>query len=150
MLEQAQRKLVRRGVKNVELLQADALALPFEAATFDLVTVAFGVRNFESLERGLSQIQSVLKPNAQLLVLEFGMPSWKLWRWIYAAYSKLLLPVVGSAVTGDRAAYEYLSRTSTSFPYADQFCELLERLGFQRTEFASLSGGIAYLYCAYK
>lgn len=150
MLECAKLKLQRQKIENVELVQADAMKLVFNQDSFDLATVAFGVRNFEDLELGLSELRRVLRPNGQLLILEFGRPTWGVWRTIYETYSKYFLPLIGSLITGDRAAYEYLNRTSTSFPCGTQFTEMLRKLGFRTAQHRSLSGGIAYLYSAYK
>ncbi|MBX7139247.1 MAG: ubiquinone/menaquinone biosynthesis methyltransferase [Oligoflexia bacterium] len=143
--------MLRRGKHKLRhatsaLLQGDALKLPFRDCCFDLVTVAFGVRNFEDTEAGLTEIARVLRPGGRLLVLEFGQPALPLWSKIYNLYAQKVLPLIGGAVSGNRAAYSYLQRTSAEFPCRSQFVELLRRSGFGEAHFTALTGGIAYLY----
>lgn len=136
--------------QEIELLEGDALALPFVDQRFDLISVAFGVRNFENLENGLKEMQRVIKPGGQVLVLEFGDPRHPLWRAVYRFYSNHLMPLIGGFLTGQRSAYSYLSHSTAHFPCAEQFCNHLQRCGFEKASFRPLSGGIAYLYSAFK
>ncbi|MCI5066038.1 ubiquinone/menaquinone biosynthesis methyltransferase [bacterium] len=129
-------------------LQADALQLPFQSASFQLVTVSFGIRNVESLERGLSEIYRVLEPEGRVLILEFGQPKNVLWRALFNWYSQYVMPLLGGVLTGNRAAYEYLPETSRLFPCGGDFVTILQRAGFGDVHYSSLSGGIAYLYRA--
>ncbi len=133
-----------RGVHN--LVCGDGLRLPFADSTFDAVTVAFGVRNFEDPLAGLRELHRVLKPGGTVHVLEFGQPRNSLFARVYDSYSRWILPWVGSLVTGDRAAYEYLPETSRLFPCDGAFCELLRQAGFVQPESRPLTGGIAYRY----
>jgi len=149
MLEKGREKLKRWGIKNAQLVQADAMRLPFADKSFDLVTVAFGVRNFENLAQGLNEISRVLKPGGELLVLEFGTPSIPIFSSLYNFYSNRLLPKIGALLSGDGEAYDYLARTSQSFPCRDAFCENLMRAGFKNSSYKPLSLGIAYIYRAY-
>ncbi len=146
MLVQAGKKLNRLGLK-AELVQADAQNLPFAEMSFDLITVAFGVRNFENLELGLKEMLRVIKPGATIRILEFGTPP-GLFGLIYKFYSDKLLPLIGGLITGNRAAYRYLQKTSSHFPYADQFAAKLSEVGYQDVSYKALTFGICYLYSA--
>ena len=149
MLEQGVQKFRRgAGRPEVTFLQGDALALPFRSEQFDLVTVAFGVRNFEKLQVGLREIRRVLKRGGQLLVLEFGQPRVPVWGSLFRGYSKFVMPYVGGALTGNREAYEYLPETSRNFPCGEAFEEVLQECGFAPSRSRSLSGGVAYIYSA--
>jgi demethylmenaquinone methyltransferase/2-methoxy-6-polyprenyl-1,4-benzoquinol methylase len=137
---------VRNGTPN--LIQGDALRLPFADGQFDAVTVAFGVRNLENLSQGLRELFRVLKPGGAVHVLEFGQPTLPLWGSLFHFYSAHVMPRIGGLLTGDRAAYTYLPETSRSFPCRVEFCRLLEAAEFKNTRFETLAGGIAYLYHA--
>lgn len=149
MLEQGRDKLKQVEGRAV-LVQADAMRLPFHDESFDIVTVSFGVRNFEKLEQGLSEIRRVLKPGGALLVLEFGQPSLPVWRELYKFYSAYLMPFIGGLVTGKRDAYTYLPKTASEFPCRNEFLSVLEKIGFVRNSYKSLTGGIAFAYRAYR
>jgi demethylmenaquinone methyltransferase / 2-methoxy-6-polyprenyl-1,4-benzoquinol methylase len=144
MLENAPQKL--KNNDRVELLASDALKLPFPNNQFDCVTVAFGVRNFESLTIGLAELNRVLKPNGQLLVLEFGQVRHPVLAWGYKAYSKYVMPLVGNIITGNKNAYTYLPETSARFPCGENFEEFLKSSGFTETKSLPLWCGISYLY----
>ncbi len=144
MLEVARRKL-----PGVEFVPADAMALPFEGDTFDCVAVAFGVRNFESLENGLEQIARVLKPGGHLLVLEFSRPVW--WfRPFYWLYLKGILPVLAAIFCKDKSAYEYLGATIEKFPDQRKLRGIMEGCGFSKAEWTNLSFGIVAIHHAVK
>lgn len=144
MLSIARRK--HKADKYPVLASADALALPFLNASIDVVTVAFGVRNFERLQSGLSEIQRVLKPGGSLLILEFGQPPGALWGGLYRFYSRFILPKVGALCTGNAEAYKYLPRTAAEFPCGNEFCSMLSECNFLVKEYYPLSGGIAFAY----
>ncbi|MCB0317589.1 MAG: ubiquinone/menaquinone biosynthesis methyltransferase [Bdellovibrionales bacterium] len=131
-------------------MQADALNQPFLDGKFDVITVSFGVRNFEDLTAGIKEMLRVLKPGGSLLVLEFGQPKNKLFSWLYNFYSKHVMPIIGGLLTGNRQAYEYLPETAAKFPCAYDFCEILSELGFCNVNYHQLSLGIAYAYSAVK
>ncbi len=133
-----------RGVPH--LICGDGLRLPFPDKSFDAVTVAFGVRNFEDPIRGLREIHRVIKPNGEIHVLEFGQPQNPLFAAIYESYSRLILPRIGQFVAGDRAAYEYLPETSRQFPCGPSFCDIMRDAGFSSPQSRALAGGIAYQY----
>ena len=147
MLKIAEGRVKDRGTR-FRYIQADALLLPFKDSSYDAVTIAFGIRNLESLTTGLKEIQRVIKPGGTLHILEFGQPRGKVWASIFNWYSAHLLPVIGGMLTGDMAAYRYLPKTSQEFPCADRFCSILEEIGYSNTDCKTLSGGIAYLYSA--
>jgi demethylmenaquinone methyltransferase/2-methoxy-6-polyprenyl-1,4-benzoquinol methylase len=131
---------------HTTLLQADAQHLPFPENVFHVVTVSFGIRNVESLARGLSEIHRVLVPGGVVLILEFGQPANPMWRAVFQWYSTWILPVLGALITGNRAAYEYLPATSRTFPCREHFLNELTEAGYEKGEYYSLTGGIAYIY----
>ncbi len=134
---------------NFPTIQATALNLPFNDNTFDLVSVAFGVRNFENLKAGLSEIQRVLKPGGTLLVLEFGQPK-GIFGQTFKIYSKYLIPFIGGLLTGNRAAYEYLPKTSATFPCGVEFEKIMGECGLVAQKTRALTFGTAYAYSARK
>ena len=139
----------KRGfVQNTSLLHADALHLPFASEQFDLVTVAYGVRNIPKLKEALAEMQRVMKPGAQLIVLEFGQPETFLISDLYRFYSRWVLPVVGGIVSGDIPAFRYLCDSSAAFPCGERFREILEAEGFAVDLVKPLSFGISYVYSA--
>lgn len=141
MLQEAKRK----GLP--QLVQADALALPFADATFDVLTIAFGLRNMEQWDRALSEMARVLRPGGHVLVLDFSVPRPPL-RTLYRFYLHRILPRVAGVVTGDRSAYEYLGASIEEFPQGDKMCALIERNGFRSAKAEPLTGGIVSLYTA--
>ncbi len=149
MLVEGREKLKGLSPLRCSLELADAMSLPYADNRFDLLTVAFGVRNFENLERGLNEIFRCMTPGGRLAVLEFGQPK-GLFGQLYRQYSAHVLPVLGGILTGNRTAYGYLERTSQTFPCADRFTQKLLLAGFTETSFKSLTGGICYLYLAKK
>lgn len=123
---------------------ADAMNLHYPDNNFDLITIAYGVRNFENLEKGLAEVGRVLKPGGQLMILEFGQPR----GWIapfYKFYARYLMPLLGSLLTGNKAAYQYLPETAGAFPCGSKFLELFSN-NRANTKMLRLSGGIAYIY----
>lgn len=151
MLDGARKKICRAGVADTcAVAAADAAALCFPDATFDVVTVAFGVRNFTELEAGLAEIRRVLRADGPLLALEFSLPANPLIRACYLAYFRYLLPRVGGWISRRPDAYRYLNATVEAFPYGDAFADILKRAGFNRIECHALSFGVAMLYIAYK
>ena len=136
------------GKQGLGLLQGDALHLPLRSASLDCVTVAFGVRNFADLRKGLGEIRRVLVPGGKLVVLEFGKPETGVFGALYRMYSRVVLPRIGGLLTGDMQAYEYLERTAAAFPYGRALCRELEATGYTVERCEALTGGIAYLYVA--
>lgn len=143
MLEMAQRKGVRQTVL------ADALSLPFETASFDCVTVAFGLRNMADWSRALREMSRVLRSSGYLLVLDFSLPEGPL-RPAYRFYLHRCLPPLASLVTGQQAAYNYLGGSIETFPSGDAMVQLIERNGLAIASVRPLTGGIATIYTAQK
>ena len=151
MLEIGKAKVIQRKMESqIELHLGDAATLPFESNTFDAVTVAFGVRNFENLEHGLSEIQRVLKPNGRAVILEFSMPERFPIKQLYALYFKHLLPAIGKAVSKDGNAYSYLPLSVEQFPKPKVFLRMLAEKGLENGMAKPLSFGIASLYTSTK
>ena len=151
MLEIGKAKIRKQSLENqIEVCIGDANNLPFEANTFDAVTVAFGVRNFEDLEKGLSEISRVLKPKGEAVILEFSMPERFPVKQLYGFYFKHLLPFIGRLVSKDKSAYSYLPNSVEKFPKPDVFSHLLTSFRFEKCCIQRLSQGIATLYLSKK
>lgn len=149
MLEIGRRKVADAGVDGrVEMTEGNAERLPFADLTFDAATAAFGVRNFENLEKGMAEMRRVLKEGGSLFVLELGMPRNKIFSLFFRLYFRNILPVVGRAVSGDSKAYTYLPASVGEFPYGEPFLEILRRAGFRDCAVKNLFGGVAQIYCA--
>ena len=143
MLEIARRK----GVEQTVL--ADALQLPFESASFDCVTVAFGLRNMADWDRALGEMSRMLRTGGHLLVLDFSIPTGAL-QPLYRFYLHRCLPLLASIVTGQKAAYDYLGGSIEKFPSGNEMLELIERNGFTMASADPRTGGIATIYIAQK
>ncbi len=149
MLAAARGKVAARGLSGrIELVQGDAERLAWPDATFDAVTVAFGVRNFGDLERGLSELARVLRPGGQLAVLEFSRPDNPLFRRLYEFYSGRILPRIGGLLSRDKRAYEYLPASVGAFPPPEDFLAMLRAAGLADCTARSQSFGIARIYTA--
>ena len=127
---------------------ADAQALPFADASFDCVTVAFGLRNVDHLGTALSEMRRVLRPGGVVLVVEFGQPQSRVFGPIYRAYSRYVMPNIGGWLSGNRDAYAYLPRTAAAFPAGERFCREMRSQALIDAEAQPLHGGIVYLYRA--
>jgi demethylmenaquinone methyltransferase/2-methoxy-6-polyprenyl-1,4-benzoquinol methylase len=125
---------------------ADALALPYPDASFDVASISFGIRNVDDPVQCLREMARVVKPGGRVLVLEFGQPR-GLWGALYRFYARLVMPFVGGMLTGNKTAYQYLPRTAAAFPAGDRFLDLMDRSGaFSERRARPLTGGIAWLY----
>jgi demethylmenaquinone methyltransferase / 2-methoxy-6-polyprenyl-1,4-benzoquinol methylase len=144
MLELAQRKGVRRTIL------ADAMKLPFPDASFDCVTIAFGLRNMENWRNALGEMSRVLRRDGHLLVLEFSLPTISIVRTIYRFYLHRCLPLLGSLLTGRKSAYDYLGDSIEVFPTGRAMLNLIEENGFRHAMLQPLSYGIATIYTAQK
>ena len=131
---------------DVRLIEGDALALPFKDATFDAVTIAFGLRNLADVESGLKELRRILKPNGWVAVLEFSRPSNALLRPLFGLYFRKILPLLGGVISGSRGAYSYLPASVSRFPDQQQLGSLMEQAGLDQVSFENLSGGIAALH----
>jgi ubiquinone/menaquinone biosynthesis methyltransferase len=145
-------EMLARGAAKTSLpaAQADALSLPFGDGRFDLATVAFGVRNLESLERGLAELARVLKPRGRLGVLEFFRPQSKGSRFVHRAYNRLALPVLGRVLSPDPEAYRYLVASMERFASMPEFAEACRRAGFPEVKAETLFPGVCGLVVAVK
>jgi demethylmenaquinone methyltransferase/2-methoxy-6-polyprenyl-1,4-benzoquinol methylase len=152
MLAVARRKVEKQGLEErIMLEKGDAENLDMVTSeSIDAATVAFGVRNFENIERGLSEIYRTLKPGGKLVVLEFSMPKNRLVRWVYSQYAHRLLPRIGGMISKDKQAYTYLPDSVEEFPAPERFAQILKDVGFKRVKTRSQSFGIAYIYDATK
>lgn len=151
MLEVGRKKMTSRGLSNIiELKSGDSENLPFSDNNFDAVTVGFGVRNFENLEKGLSEILRVMKPGALLVILEFSRPTSFPFKQVYNLYFKSILPKIGRWVSRDKAAYTYLPESVEAFPDGNDFIKILSKTGFKNTTCKSLTFGISSIYTAQK
>lgn len=145
MLVAARGKVERRRV-DAALVEADALALPLADGSLDVVATAFGFRNLANYERGLREIERVLKPGGTAAILEFSQPPSHLFAALYRFYSQRVLPAIGGAVSGERGAYEYLPESVRKFPAAGQLAEMMRDAGFVDVRFERLTGGIVALH----
>lgn len=147
MLKVGQYKILQKKLSQlIDMQLGDSENLPYEDHQFDVVTVAFGVRNFENLELGLREINRVLKPGGSLFVLEFSFPRKFPLKQLYTFYSFKILPLIGHLVSNDASAYTYLPNSVAKFPAFDKFISIMNSCGYQKTTFTSLSGGIATIY----
>ena len=151
MLELGRGKIAKQGLGDVISLETgDCEQLRFGDNTFDAVAVAFGVRNFETLEKGLTEMRRVMRPGARLVVLEFSKPSVFPIKQLYNAYFKYVLPLIGRLTSRDMRAYTYLFESVQVFPEGNQFTEILTKTGFQNPLCERLTLGICSIYTATK
>jgi demethylmenaquinone methyltransferase / 2-methoxy-6-polyprenyl-1,4-benzoquinol methylase len=146
MLALGPAKAARAGAP-VRFEVADLLALPYADGAFDVVSVAFGIRNVEDPARGMREMARVARPGGRVVVLEFGQPGGALFGPLFRWYSRVVLPRIGGWISGRRAAYEYLDRTASSFPAGEAFTDLMRATGrFRHVRALPLTGGVAYVY----
>jgi demethylmenaquinone methyltransferase/2-methoxy-6-polyprenyl-1,4-benzoquinol methylase len=151
MLERGTKKISGRHLEKIISLElGEAEQMRFSSEAFDAVTVAFGVRNFSDLEKGLSEIYRVLRPGGAAVILEFSTPKRFPIAQLYAFYSRTVLPQIGGLLTHNRKAYEYLPSTIAEFPDGDEFTALLLAAGFASVQCFPLTFGIASIYLAAK
>lgn len=144
MLFLAQKKI--GALTNITLQAGDACDLKFENNFFDIITIAFGIRNILDTNKALGEIKRVLKPGGRLCVLEFSLPTNFFIKLGYLAYFRHILPKLGGLISGDRRAYEYLNKTVEAFYTPQKFSQILKSAGFTINKITSLSAGIATLY----
>ncbi|MDB2702583.1 bifunctional demethylmenaquinone methyltransferase/2-methoxy-6-polyprenyl-1,4-benzoquinol methylase UbiE [Flavobacteriaceae bacterium] len=136
--------------KTITMVLGDSENLSYEDNYFDLVTVAFGVRNFENLEKGLGELFRVLRPQGKLIILETSVPTKFPFKQGYHLYSGLIVPLVGRIFSRDQRAYQYLSDSAAAFPYGDIFNNILRKIGFIEVKDNPQTLGVASIYCATK
>ena len=151
MLDVGIEKLKAKGLSNrISLLQGDSENLPFEDETFEAYTVAFGVRNFENLDKGLSEMYRVLTPKSLVVILEFSKPKRFPIKQLFGFYFKYIMPALGRLVSKDPAAYTYLPESVMAFPEGRDFLDRLASVGFEELRAITLTGGIASIYVGRK
>ena len=151
MLDVGRKKIIAKNLeKTVQMVQGDGESLPFEKDHFDAITVAFGVRNFEDLDKGLKEIFRVLKPGGILAILETSVPTKTPIKQGYFLYTRHVLPLIGRLFSRDRSAYAYLSESAASFPHGKAFNNILGKIGFIGMENKPQSLGVASIYIASK
>lgn len=149
MLQIGREKCSKAGIK-ADLQTGDCEAMPYETETFDRIGVAFGVRNFENLPKGLTEMHRVLKHEGKLVILELSIPSNPVIRWCYKLYFLKILPAIGGWVSGNRGAYEYLPSSVLRFPAPEKFMEMMEEAGFTEVRKKSFTMGICHMYIGIK
>ena len=151
MLEVGKQKMKKRAFDNIVDMQlGDSENMPFADHTFDAITVGFGVRNYENLEKGLGEMLRVLKPGGQAVILEFSKPKAFPIKQLFGFYSKVLIPLFGKYISKDERAYTYLPESVAAFPEGAAFVAVLQKVGYQTLEPIRLSGGIASIYIGTK
>ena len=151
MLKTGEEKIKAKGLQDRILMQqGDAEAIPYADDHFDAITVAFGVRNFEDLEKGLTEMNRVLKPGGSLVILETAVPTQFPFKQFYKLYSNNILPLIGKLFSKDKSAYRYLSESASVFPYGEAFNNILMKSGFKDVKDKPQTFGVASIYTATK
>jgi demethylmenaquinone methyltransferase/2-methoxy-6-polyprenyl-1,4-benzoquinol methylase len=151
MLEVGVQKIAAKNLtQTIEMVLGDSENMPFEDDYFDAITVAFGVRNFENLEKGLAEILRVLKPNGTFVILETSVPDKTPYKQGYQLYSNHILPLIGKLFSKDDAAYGYLSESAAAFPYGEKLNNILRKIGFIDVIALPQTFGVATIYSASK
>lgn len=151
MLKMGKEKISNLGLEHIiQLEKGDSENLRFDSGSFDAITVAFGVRNFENLEKGLNEIFRVLKSNGTVVVLEFSKPKKFPVKNFYHFYFRFILPFIGRMVSKDKAAYTYLPESVGAFPDGEDFLKILEKTGFKSLQWIPLTFGISSIYIGKK
>lgn len=151
MLEAGRKKIEKEGLSKIITLQTgDGETINYSNNTFDAIMVAFGVRNFENLNNGLSEMLRVLKPGGRLVILEFSKPKWWVMRKLYNLYMGIIAPQVARWFRQNKEAYQYLDESSRAFPERSQFTGILKSIGYSDTECKPLSAGICCIYSGRK
>lgn len=151
MLEIGKEKVKQKGLDSkIEMVLGDSEKMPFEDNTFDAITVAFGVRNFESLENGLKEIHRILKPKGSFVILETSMPDKTPYKQGYNFYTKNILPLIGKAFSKDKSAYKYLCESASVFPYGEALNNILRETGFINVKDFPQTFGVATIYVSSK
>ncbi|PKR80909.1 bifunctional demethylmenaquinone methyltransferase/2-methoxy-6-polyprenyl-1,4-benzoquinol methylase UbiE [Brumimicrobium salinarum] len=151
MLEKGREKIKKKGKENIiSMVNGDSEDLPFEDNEFDALTVGFGVRNYENLEKGLAEMLRVIAPGGKAVILEFSKPKKFPIKQLFGFYSKYVIPAMGKSISKDSSAYEYLPESVAAFPEGQDFLSILDKLGYKNTSAKLVSGGIATIYTGTK
>ena len=149
MLSVARQKALRSEyARNITFQKEDCMALSFADGSFDAITVAYGIRNFENLDRGLSEMLRVLKPGGRLVIIELTTPQKSPMKQLFGFYSRVWMPTMGRLISHDKQAYTYLPATMEAFPQGERMVEILAKAGFTDIKFKRFTGGISTLYTA--
>lgn len=147
MLDVMRQKLAKEGLEpRVRTMQGNAECMPFSCNSFDRVTIAFGIRNFEHREKALKEILRVLKPGGRLVILELSVPSNRFMRWCYCQYFNRILPWIGGKVSGDKAAYKYLPASVLNFPDKRTWMATMRDCGYGAVRHRAFTFGVCRLY----
>ena len=151
MLDLGRKKIEKLQLnKKIELQSGDSEVIRFENDSFDAITVAFGVRNFQHLAKGLQEMHRVLKPGGKLVVLEFSKPTQPGFKLFYGFYMNKVAPALGKLFSSNRKAYQYLNDSVQAFPEGETFLTIMHEAGFTQTYLKKLSLGICTIYCGSK
>jgi demethylmenaquinone methyltransferase / 2-methoxy-6-polyprenyl-1,4-benzoquinol methylase len=151
MLEIGRRKILRKTLDGIiSFTEGDAESIPFPDNSFDAVTVAFGVRNYENLEKGLAEMKRILKPGGTMQILEFSRPGSWLLNPLYRFYSRVFIPNAGRIISRNPMAYQYLPDTIAAFPSGKDFIRIMEKIGMEKCSYISNTFGISSIYIGYK
>ncbi|MBX9733038.1 MAG: bifunctional demethylmenaquinone methyltransferase/2-methoxy-6-polyprenyl-1,4-benzoquinol methylase UbiE [Chitinophagaceae bacterium] len=151
MLDVGRTKIAAANLQEtIELTEADSATIPFAENYFDAITVAFGVRNFQHLEKGMAEMYRVLKPGGKLVVLEFSKPTTTGFKQFYNLYMDFITPSIGKVFSNNKAAYAYLNKSVQAFPEGLTFLNIMNEAGFTQTYLKKLSFGICTIYCGSK
>jgi demethylmenaquinone methyltransferase / 2-methoxy-6-polyprenyl-1,4-benzoquinol methylase len=151
MLALGKQKILRSGLEDkVHLQTGDGESIHFPEDSFDAVTVSFGVRNFQNLEKGLVEMRRVMKSGGKLVILEFSIPGKGFFLLLYKIYLRIIAPRIGKMVSGNADAYQYLNDSVNAFPEGEAFLKILNKTGFSNTYHKKLSLGICTIYCGNK
>ena len=151
MLSVARKKVINTTLESkINFIKGDSEALPFDENSFNAITVSFGIRNFDNLEKGLSEILRVLKPNGLLIILETSVPTKFPYKQGYQFHSKILLPIIGKLFSKDKVAYDYLSESSSIFHYGTRLNNILQNIGFINVKNKPQTFGVSTIYTATK
>lgn len=151
MLAVGKEKIKKLGLSAlINLEKGDSETIHFPDNSFDAITVAFGVRNFQNLEKGLSEMLRVLKPGGKLVVLEFSRPNKPVFKTVYNIYMNILAPGIGKMLAKNREAYQYLNDSMQAFPERAQFTQIMQGVGYKDTNFKPLTMGICCIYSGTK
>ena len=151
MLAVGEQKMIKKNVSSIIKMQlGDSENIPYESNYFDALTVGFGVRNFENLERGLEEMLRVIRPGGKAVILEFSKPKKFPVKQVFSFYSKYFIPFFGKRISKDEKAYAYLPESVQAFPEGEEFKEILRKLKYKNVESILLSGGIATIYTGTK
>lgn len=151
MLEKGREKMQKKGYADkIDMVLGDSENIPYEDNTFDAITVGFGVRNFENLEKGLAEMLRVLKPGGQAAILEFSKPKKFPVKQSFKFYSKYIIPTLGKMISKDKRAYTYLPESVEAFPEGQDFTNIMNKVGYKGDTRKLVSGGIATIYIGTK